>query len=207
MKKKFILIPVLLLCLSVFLCFASFAEAADEQPPFAEAAECTEPEINEGDKSESIFTLVYELLAENAEGIFSLLAFASTAIMSIYCRRSMIPEIRSAFALIKSETDTIKSGAAQYSEMSSACSEDLSERLSLIEKTSASVSERLDELKITSEELMSLKRESRRLESLMEAEIDMLRDIFMSASLPEFKKEAVEKRVIKMKEELRNEEL
>ena len=86
----------------------------------------------------------------------------------------------------------------------------MTERLERSEEIISTLTERIEEMTSTIEEVkdgeLLKNRENQNLTVIISAQIDMLYDIFMSSALPQYQKDAVGERVALMKEALRGNE-
>ena len=151
---------------------------------------------------DNVFSLLYEKTMANLSEIFSVLAFLGTIGIGFLYRRGLLPIFTKAVGSIGESIGNIKEEGERISEASGAKIDSLTERLSEIESSFSIFSSSLSSLesKLQSEEAAMTERQ--RLSVIMNSQVELLYDIFMSSSLPEYKKEAVGAKILKMREEL-----
>ena len=211
--KNFRKIIATLLMLSVTLGgFALGASASAEDGAADEVAEdsAVTDEVGTADGDEGIegnpFGELYAMALENADKIFSALAFVGTLILAFAYKKGLLPTVSRAISGIsaiakaaKEETDrSIAEGDVRLAEVSAG----LERTVDVLAVTEAGVSrieERLAELESVGTQAEALK-------AILSSQIDMLYDIFMASSIPEYQKEAVGIRVMEMRKELNADE-
>lgn len=163
-----------------------------------------ENDDSNGTESEfsNIFDTVYTALIENSDKLFSLLAFVASLIIALLYKKRLLPTVEGSFntvatALTSFKSDTEKEITAQTGALSA-----VSTRLRETENVLMSLT---DELSRISDELREGRldeNERERMKSVLLCEVDMLYDVFMQSSLPEYQKESVRERVASMKRAL-----
>ena len=155
--------------------------------------------VNEG---ENIVEILYGFLVENADKILSALAFLGSILIAFTYRRGFLP-------LIKGSLNTLGSSVSKITDENSKLREDATILFDLTKKhvraalsTLDSVINRVIDLEF---ELNSARDNAKAAESMrviMEAQIDMLYEIFMSSSIPAYQKESVGEKIAAMKRAL-----
>lgn len=186
---------------SLLFSFSHFVLAEDlsEEINVTNTEDLSNEDIN--NKEENTFNEIYLSISENSDKIFSLFSFLGTIIIAIIYKKGLMPGLKKAVSSVSDALSAIK----KESEKTSAESSEYRGQInSLSEKTE----EAITELECLREEL-SVEKSSRErgvLMRLLYGQIELLSDIFMSSSLPEYKKEEVGTRINKMKEAMKNEE-
>jgi hypothetical protein len=97
----------------------------------------------------------------------------------------------------------IKENAKESAEKNSELTANIDHRLDAATKIIDTLTPRVDKLGVALEKRLvsedEAKRDKEQLSTVMMAQIDMLYDIFMSASLPQYQKDAVGEKIAKMK--------
>lgn len=169
-----------------------------------------ENEINEEINSEedgevwedNLFEQIYEALRENADKIFSALAFIGTLIVSYAYKKGLIPQLTEALSKFKGYLEKVKEDTELHDRKSDERIEIITKNVSTIEKT---LSENGDKLKRLDEELSGygdVVRDHEIMRILFSSQIDMLYSIFMASALPQYQKEEIGNKISKMREEL-----
>ena len=209
MKKRNIIKIIAVLILSVTACL-SVALAASVEEGYSIDNTATESVVNveEGTqpiKSEdevNIFGEIYSLAEENADKIFSALAFIGTLVVSITYKSGLLPLLSDALAKFKGAIEGIKSENERFE----------SETDGKIVGINKSVESVLDSVKNTEERISGIEKtlvayeesakERESIKIILSSQIDMLYSIFMTSSLPHFEKEEIGNKIMKMREGL-----
>ena len=195
MKKTLTSILLIIFALSFVILFSVCALAAEYE-------ETAVTGMDSYDEEENFFSELYELFLENADKIFSSLAFMASLGTVIAYRKGLIPILNSALGAIrKSSEQLIKKNEENLADTEKTLNE-FTSKLIGYENSLEIMSGELEKL---GERLVS-KEESEKNEKLLRetmlAEIDMLYEIFISSSLPQYSKDAVSEKVNKMKKKL-----
>jgi len=144
------------------------------------------------------FEELYRGITDNAEKVFSLLAFLASLFLGVSYKKGLIPGIRAGITAIEGELSRLK-------ERSEGDCGRLTEGLSRLEEAVNGFAEKTEKLseRLISEGEMSLER--KRMREALLGQTDMLYEIFMSSSLPHYEKEAVSKRIAALKEAIADE--
>ncbi len=209
-----ILIPALTLVLllglgAIFACAdeiddvnvnASLQNSAGEVENTHESA--TVGDENEVDEGKNFFALIYDKAMNNLSEIFSILAFIGTLAVAFFYKRGMLPLFTKAVNGIGQGISEIRKESERAAEESGIKIGAIADKLSAVEEAFAAFSSSLAALeeKLESEEAAISER--RKMSVIMSSQVDLLYDIFMSSSLPEYKKEAVGAKFLQMREEL-----
>ncbi|MBO7304225.1 MAG: hypothetical protein J6V09_03300 [Clostridia bacterium] len=196
MKKILFFILVLTLTLSVFT-FSSFAEESGESATDA-TGEIT---LSEG-SGENVFAELYETVVRHADKIFSALAFIGSLIIAFAYRRGLLPVIKGALSTVADATARLKEKTEAASKTATETVLEAAKKLETAEGMMQIMTDRLDKLH---HELDLARKEQERcgeFKTVLSSQIDMLYEIFMSSSLPQYQKEAVGNKVAEMRKRL-----
>ena len=148
------------------------------------------------------FAELYDMALGNADKIFSALAFIGTLLLAFAYKKGLLPTVSRAISSIaaitkaaKDETDkSIAEGDVRLTEVSAGLERTV-EILAAAENGISRIEERLATVEKSDAQSAALK-------TVLSSQIDMLYDIFMASSIPEYQKEAVGRRVAEMRKEL-----
>jgi hypothetical protein len=190
--KKFLTLLVLALTLCSVFSVAVFAEGEDggniviaEQIFFEEA---------------------YEFISDNADKILSALAAIASFALAVTYRRGLLPLLKGGLGTLSGTVSTLKESTAAAEDASREILTSAKDKLESAEELISELSEKLSKIE---EELAVTKEEEKRaadLRLLLGTQIDLLHDIFMSSSLPYYRKEEVGEKVAEMKKALSSSE-
>ena len=156
---------------------------------------------------ENFFTLLYSMAMDNFGEIFSLLAFVGTLVVGFLYKKGLLPLFSKAVSSIGQGIGQIKEESARASEASGVKIDGLCEKLAELENSFIIFSESLSSLEGKLKSEQAALSERNKMSVIMNSQVDLLYDIFMSSSLPEYKKEAVGAKFLQMREELEKNEL
>ncbi len=190
-KFFFALLVLTVLCLTLSV-FASAEESADMP---VDESETAVDGVRNGDIN--FFGSAYELIQSKSEEIFSFLAFLGTIIIAFIYRKGLLPALKNATGYV---SDALK----QMNTESKLLSDKSDSQGQLISAYAEKMDGLSEEIKRLSAELErgNLSNERRKFISLFDMQILLLREIFMSSSLPQYQKESLEKRIKEMREAL-----
>ena len=171
------------------------------------AEELTPTDENEEDGAKkNPFEAVFELIKANSDTIFSALTLIGSLVLAFTYKKGLLPALG---ASIGSIGDSVKR-ISDATEISIVKSEnaivDIDERIKdiggLFEKLEGKISDLNTRLEAVDEE----RERSEMTRVLLRSQIDMLYDIFMTSSLPQYSKDAVGEKIAAMKKLIEKEE-
>lgn len=187
MKKTLL---TLCLCLSLLLVLPLAAYASE-----ANASVQSENAVQES----GFFLLLYDRIASHLPEIFSALSLLGAAIIGFTYKRGLLPALRDGIGSIGEATKEWGRSAENHTKNIEEICENVNNSIHFIEdfakKTSASLKNCEEKISMLDDQ----KKENEKLGILMNAQVDLLLDVFLSSSLPQFEKERVCKRAEEMK--------
>ena len=157
------------------------------------------------DKEDNPFEVFYNFVAEHAGEIFSLLSFISAALVALLYNKGLLPALRNSLSTMANILSGVKDSTEKNETVSAEMRQELLEKLGIAEGGLQAVSDSLTTLTERLDKLTDSKNEQEKMRLIMNAQIDMLYEIFLCSSLPEYQKEAVRKKMAAMKEVLGSE--
>jgi hypothetical protein len=189
MKKKTKILLTLVFTLLFITSFAVFSFAKEE------AAE----EAN-------VFSELYRTAADNADKIFSLLAFVGALALTFAYKKGLFPFVEKALASLAKSVGALKEEADKSNTGVNNFIEDLTKKLALSENVLKEYGEKLKALEKKLDEANLLNDKTQELRCVLTAEVEMIYEIFANSSLPEYQKEKVGEAYLKMKRALAEKE-
>ncbi len=205
--KKFLFTTVFCLILTLSLILPAAAtetpmhESAKEESVQLENAEDTAP-IEQKEAEENPFFTFYHELSSHLPELFSALSLAGACIIALCYKRGLLPILKDGIGSIGSAAlDCGKKAEIFASESKEICVKvnDYVQSITSYVQTIEQALSVLDE-KISS--FGDQQKETRLLHETMKGQIEMLQEIFLVSSLPQFEKDRVCKRVEEMKRAL-----
>ena len=163
------------------------------------AAEETGGEITES----NVYSEVYDVLLRHSDKILSALAFLASLLLALAYRSGIIPLIKGGLNTLAAAIGKLKEETDKASEISAKTISEAKDKLADAEKVLSTLNERLGTLEEKLGDAIEDKERAADMKVIMEAQIDMLYDIFMSSSIPLFQKEAVGEKISAMKRTLK----
>ena len=157
---------------------------------------------NEPVIEQNVFEQLYAAVCEYAAEILSTLTLIGTLIVGFAYKKGLLPLVTRAISAIQNSVNKIKADTEKGTECTKDALECVCERLSAIENSLSLLSEDIMELETKLECESECIKERKKMKVILSSQVDMLYDIFMSSSLPQYQKDATGARIQSMREEL-----
>ena len=168
----------------------------------ASAQEAEGTELTDGTE-ENVFNKIYADVGEYATEILCAMTFAGSLILAFAYKKGLMPIVRGSLLSIGNAVTKVKESVGESAEKGNKLGESIEKGLENTKNVLDGLVEKISELDTALEERLSNEseraHESEVLRLVLLSQIDMLRDIFMSAALPQYQKDAVGERIAKMK--------
>ena len=200
MKTKLKYLIAILLAAVLSMSLAVYASAEDGIPE----------ESTEGETEENLFSKVYEEIAAYTSEILCGLTLAGSLTLAFAYKKGLLPLVEKSLLAIGNAVMGIKESTKENAEASSALGVNIGKQLSAAEELLRNLAQKVNSLdKALGESLENENKarlEAKELRLVVDAQIDMLYDVFMSSALPQYQKDAVGERIAKMKEAIADNE-
>ena len=197
MKNKLKYLIALVLTTALFIGFAVHASAD-------EGAE----EITKEQSEDNLFSKVYEEVASYASEILCGLTLVGSLTLAVAYKKGLLPLVEKSLLAIGNAVSGIKESTKESAEAGSRLKDNIEKRLTVASETLEALADKIGSLdKALSASLegdAKSRLEAKELRLVVDTQIDMLYDIFMSSALPQYQKDAVGERIAKMKEAMAN---
>jgi hypothetical protein len=197
MKNKLKYLIALVLATALFAGFAVYASAEDNVEESAEAVTET-----------NFFSRAYEEVAGYASEILCGLTLAGSLTLAFAYKKGLLPLVERSLLAIGNAVSGIKESAKESAESGSKLKDNVEKRLSAASETLEALADKISSLDkalcASLENESEARLEAKELRLVVDAQIDMLYDVFMSSALPQYQKDAVGERIAKMKEAMAN---
>ena len=168
----------------------------------ASAQESESIELTNGTE-ENVFNKIYADVSEYATEILCAMTFAGSLILAFAYKKGLMPIVRGSLLSIGNAVSKVKDSVGESAEKGEKLGESIEKGLESTKNVLDSLVEKISELDAALEERLTDESERAREQEVLRlvllSQIDMLRDIFMSAALPQYQKDAVGERIAKMK--------
>ena len=185
----------LALCAVMLVGFGTAASAASDS-----ADEAVVESAPTEDVESNIFEELYAAASEFSGEIASALAFLGSLIVAMAYRRGLMPAVKSGIGAIGGAVSQLKDSTESYSRHQDELLTEFTNRLCRAEEVLERFGKAIDEIAEKTEDGKHAAEDRENVKALMSAQIDMLYDIFMTSSLPQYQKDAVNERIREMKE-------
>ena len=206
-KLKYLITAILI---SVFSLASVFSAGAEEYgdtitPEYTDTDNAGLGEENTAE-APNFFGKVYDDLSAYAGEILCALTFVGSLTLALAYKKGLLPLIEKSLLTIGSAITKIKENAKENEDKCTAINQSIDEKLTSAAEIISNLSKKVELLdKKLSESIKDeseARREKRQLRLVVDAQIDMLYDIFMTYALPQYQKDAVGEKIAKMKEAL-----
>ena len=151
----------------------------------------------------NFFTVAYEELSAYASEILCGLTLAASLILAFAYKKGLLPLVQSALVSIGNAVTKIGDSAKKSEEQTALLEENIGSSIKNAKDMIGSLTEKISSLDNAVNERLVMDEKARgeyeKLRFIIEGQIDMLYDIFMSSALPQYQKDAVGERIGKMK--------
>lgn len=143
----------------------------------------------------NFFEKLYDAVTDYISEILCVLAFGGSFLIAVLYKKGLLPLLKGALGAINSAVGRIKdateNSAIADTEKTAKITEALDRAHTLIEAQTRS----LEDVEKRLDALSQDKSEREKMQMILECEVELLYDIFMSSALPEYQKDAVAKRL------------
>lgn len=168
----------------------------------ASAQEAESAELTDGTE-ENVFDKMYADVSEYATEILCAMTFAGSLILAFAYKKGLLPIVKGSLLSIGNAVSKVKDSVGESAEKGVKLGESIKKGLENTKTVLDGLVKKISELDTALEERLSDEseraHEAEVLRLVLLSQIEMLRDIFMSAALPQYQKDAVGERIAKMK--------
>ncbi|MBR3805353.1 MAG: hypothetical protein IKJ13_00750 [Clostridia bacterium] len=200
-QKTKILITAFILCF--IMSFAFSVSANNDTEVTVDLSGLTqESESTENDFTENPFALIYDTTLMYASEILSLMSFIGTLIISYFYRRGLLPSVKGVLGNMSTSVMKLKETSDKEIESRKEENTKIEKRLDVFDSALKNQSELISSLESRLIAEKDIYKQRERSNLILSSQIEMLYEIFMSSSLPQYQKEAMGEKINKMRKEL-----
>ena len=196
-KRTKILIVALISVISMSFIFSVSAFALSTESD--EEQIITEVPQNAEETNNSLIEDIVSAFESYVSEILSLLAFVGSLIIMLCYKKGLMPVVNDGLKALKSGVKAINEKSESFNEHAIGICESIDERLNRAEEMAEVMLKSTELVDKKLSELQSEGREREKLSIILSSQIDMLYEIFMSASLPQYLKDSVGEKIGEMK--------
>ena len=156
----------------------------------------------EGFSENNTFEAIYTFFTDNSDKIFSALAFLGSLILAFTYKRGLIPTVNNGLGRISTYTKKLSESTEDYRESTNKTLDMLLEKFASLENNAELSARSIDELVGRLDALEKGADEKEKFKTVMLSQIDMLYEIFMNSSLPQYSKDALGEKMAEMKKSI-----
>ena len=198
MKKLLFLTLIIISFSLIFSMLSITALAQGDENNYEEESEAAD----KTETDENAFISLYDFTTENLDKILSALAFTASLILVFAYRRGLIPIVNTALAAIKKNTENLSATSSDALVSTEKSLELLTEKFASVMNTAETISASVDSIFERLDFLEAETETAKTLRSVMLSQVDMLYEIFMNSSLPQYSKDAIGERIADMKKSI-----
>lgn len=203
MKKTIKILSFLIITvLALSFVFGVSAFALGEEETYTENNTETPVYEEENEEETPIFESIFNATEYYASEILSALAFVGSLIIMFCYKRGLMPIINDGLRALKNGVNTINEKSDNFNEHAISICDGIDARLSRAESMTESLLKSNELVEKRLSELQSESKDREKLAIILSSQIDMLYEIFMSASLPQYLKDNVGAKISEMKSAL-----
>lgn len=192
-KMKHLIAAVLIL---VFTLGLSVSASAEEAEP-TDAVDTVE---------DNVFGKIYTEITEYASEILCAMTFIGSLVLAFAYRKGLLPIVKGSLLTIGNAVGKMKESVSENAQKGEELGKSIENGLEAAKSVLDGLVNRIEELDAALTERLAKEsdevKEKEALRLVLLSQIDMLSDIFMSSSIPQYRKDAVGERIAKMKEAL-----
>ncbi len=213
MKKIFILILIFALLFSLTV-LSAYAIDEGQNPdtgadiPQTDTVEdgveigSENAEDRSGEAEKNPFSILYGEIIKNSDKILSALTFIGSLILAFTYKKGLLPIVKGSLSTLGGAVTKLKEETEGHMENTLKYALAVKEKLDSAEKLFTSLAERLDTLAEELKDVSANEQKNRKFREIMNAQVDMLYEIFMSSSLPQYQKDSVGEKISEMKKNI-----
>lgn len=156
------------------------------------------PENEDGTSPSELYDIVMEHIGE----VFAFLACTFSALLMLCYKKGILPMIKGGINALSGGVSALSDEARKQSESSAVIGSVISERLAYAEEILGKMESSLELIEKRLGDAEMQKNEGELMRSVLLEEVNMLYEVFMAATMPEYQKDRVTKQVEAMRERL-----
>ncbi len=150
----------------------------------------------------SLYNEIFNTISENSSEILSALSFIGSIIIMFTYKKGLVPIVKDGIFTLNNKVKNIGDKTDGFEKSVTEITDDFSKKLSDAQELLSGLETAIEEFKSEKEEKEKMKKDSETLKTVLITEIELLYEIFMSATLPEYLKERVGEKISDMKSKL-----
>ena len=206
MKKiTAIIITVLVLCSVLSIACAAYSEDAVDEGTELAGTDAVQDETSgeqieaDAEEHENPFEILFDKVKAHSDTIFSALTLIGSLVLAFTYKKGLLPALGASMGKIGDSVRQISDATEISIKKSEGAIIDIDERIKEIASLFDRLEEQLSYLNDKMEAVEGEKAQNEKTRILMRSQIDMLYDIFMTSSLPQYSKDAVGEKITAMK--------
>ena len=151
---------------------------------------------------ENIFETVYRELLSHSDKLLAALSFIGSLLVVFAYKKGLLPIIKASLGALGTAVSNMKEESERVGAEASTVAANAAEKLSAAEALICELGKKLDTVETRLAEATEKQLKGETVYSVMNTQIEMLYEVFMSSSLPAYQKESVGEKIAEMKRSL-----
>lgn len=198
LSKIIIFTLILALTCAVFATVTCFAEEHVANEIYDTGAK-ESAETTEQPQEENVFDVFFRYIQNNISEIFSILSFIGSFALMLFYKRGMLPFVKNGVSALSNGVKKLGDAAGDIDGNTEELTRFVNKALENNESILTKMAETLETLEKKLNESNSNSQRNSEFKNVLSAQIDMLYEIFMAASLPQYLKDRVGEQVAAMR--------
>lgn len=174
----------------------------DTVPAEAVEASTVKNDNSYANEENGFFTELFSAFENHASEILSAFAFIGSVIIMLCYKKGLLPIINDGLKALKSGIKAINEKSESFNEHAINLCDSIDSRLEHADQLAEAVLKSAESVEDELDKIHKQSAENEKLKIILAAQIDMLYEIFMSASLPQYLKDSVGEKIGEMKSAL-----
>ncbi len=197
-KLKYFIVSILLVMFTMPCAIYAYAEEEYTEKEY---------ESEEYEDNTNFFEKVYHEVSAYTSEILCALTFTGSMTLALAYKKGFLPLVEKSLVTIGNAVTKIKENTKENTELSSQLGVNIESKLNDTQELLTCLGKKIgaleESLNASFENESAARLENEQLRIVVDAQIDMLYDIFMCSALPQYQKDAVGERIAKMKGAIR----
>lgn len=206
MKRIFKSISILTLTLLLLLGLSVGAYADSEGQDASDSASATDIELTDSNdgtgEAKNPFSVIFDEVMAHSAQILSALTLIGSLVLAFAYRKGLMPIIQNALSRISGAVESIRGCTDSESDKLNSIERYINESLESVMSLTEGLCDRIETLNCEIGQIKSDAADREAMLIILNAQIDMMYDVFMTSALPQYQKDSVGKKILKMKEAL-----
>ena len=197
--------------LTTLLFLFCFAVGVSAEEGYKESGESTTEELpysaaEDGGEADNVFVILFDTFSDYLPEILGVLSFTVSLVLAFFYKRGLIPIVKASIGKLSGIVGEVNESSRVATEATLTSKEEIDTKLASLESIIGELRDNFTMLDKSLREAEDKALDRAKISLVLSTQVDMLYNIFMSSSIPQFQKELVGESVSIMKEAIRENE-